>query len=104
MPGVPSAPGRVRRAAVLSGPSWPGGVGRAVRCREDNSRELARARAAVAAWRDQNPGGTSEALVAAIGHQFRPDYGVVLRTLLFAAERHQARGITGITIEPEAAR
>ena len=41
------------------------------------------------------PGGTSEELVAAIGHQFHPDYGVVLRALLFAADRHQARVITG---------
>lgn len=57
--------------------------------------ELTRARAAVAAWRSQNPGGTSEELVAAIGQQFHPDYGVVLRALLFAADRHQAQVITG---------
>jgi hypothetical protein len=75
-----------------------------VRFREDNPKELARARAAVAAWRGQNPGGTSEDLDVAIGHQFHPDYGVVLRALLFAADRHNARGITGIRIEPEAAR
>lgn len=62
---------------------------------QDNSRELARARAAVAAWRGQNPGSTSEDLAAAIGHQFHPDYGVVLRALLFAADRHQARRVTG---------
>jgi hypothetical protein len=68
-----------------------------VRFREDHSRELASARAAVAAWREQNPGGTTEDLVAAIGHQFHPDYGVVLRALLFAADRHQARVITGAT-------
>ena len=52
-------------------------------------------RAAVAAWRGQNPAGTSEDLVAAIGCQFHPDYGVVLRALLFAADRHQAHAITG---------
>ena len=62
---------------------------------EDNSRELARARAAVAAWRGQNPAGTSGDLVAAIGCQFHPDYDVVLRALLFAADRHQAHAITG---------
>ena len=70
-----------------------------MRFREDNPRELARARAAVAAWRSQNPGGTSEQLVAAIGCRFHPDYGVVLRALLFAADRHNARGITGATGE-----
>jgi len=68
-----------------------------VRFREDNSRELARARVAVAAWRGQNPAGTSEDLLAAIGRQFHPDYGVVLRALLFAADRHRARVITGAT-------
>ena len=97
MPGLPAADGGVRCAAVLSGPPRPGAEGYAVRFREDNSRELARARAAVAAWRGQNPGGTSEDLVAAIGCQFHPDYGVVLRALLFAADRHQARLITGAT-------
>ena len=66
-----------------------------MRFREDNSRELARARAGVAAWRGQNPGGTSEDLVVAIGHQFHPDYGVVLSALLFAADRRQARQVTG---------
>jgi len=68
-----------------------------VRYREDNSREPARARAAVAAWRGQNPAGTSEELVAAIGCQVHPDYGVVLRALLFAPDRHHARVITGAT-------
>jgi hypothetical protein len=58
----------------------------------------------VTAWRSQNPGGTSEQLVADIGCRFRPDYGVVLRAVLFAADRHNARGITGICTGPEAAR
>ncbi len=66
-----------------------------MRYRENKPGDLDRARAAVAAWRSQNPGGTSEDLVAAIGHQFHPDYGVVLRALLFAADRHQARQVTG---------
>jgi len=95
VPGVPAADGGVRRAAVLSGPARPGAGGRAVRYREDKPEDLARARAAVAAWRGQNPAGTSEDLVAAIGCQFHPDYGVVLRALLFAADRHQAQVITG---------
>ena len=68
LPGVPAAHGRVRRAAMLSGPARPGAEVHAVRYREDKPDDLARARAAVAAWRGQNPGGTSEQLVAAIGH------------------------------------
>jgi len=44
-----------------------------VRYREDTPGELARARAAVAAWRDRNPAGTGEELLAAIGHQFQHD-------------------------------
>ncbi len=82
---------------MLSSPGRPGAEGRAVRYREDKPEDLARARAAVAAWRGRNPEGTSEDLVAAIGCQFPPDYGVVLRALLFAADRHQARAITGAT-------
>ena len=39
----------------------------------------------------------ADPLVAAIGCQFHLDYGVVLRALLFAADRHQARLITGAT-------
>jgi len=87
----------MRRAALLSSPARPGDGRHAVRFREDNPQEMARARAAVAAWRGQHPGGTSEELVAAIGHQFHPDYGVVLRALLFAADRHQAHQVTGAT-------
>lgn len=44
----------------------------------------------------QHPQGTDEQLVADMGSQFHPDYAVVLRALLFAADRHQARGVTGI--------
>jgi len=50
-----------------------------------------RARAEGAAWRDRNPAGTSENLIAAVGRQFR-DYGAVL----FAVDRHRARQVTGI--------
>jgi hypothetical protein len=72
-------------------------MGAAVRFREDNSADLARARAAVTAWRDQHPAGTSDELVAAVGRQFHPDYGVVLRAVLFAVDRHRAREVTGVT-------
>lgn len=68
----------------------------AVRYREDTPGELARARAAVAAWRDRNPVGTGEDLLAEIGRQFHQDYGVVLRAVLFAVDRHRARQVTGI--------
>lgn len=71
----------------------------AVRYREDTLGELARARAAVAGWRDQNPAGTGKDLLAAIGHQFHQDYGVVLRAVLFAVDRHRARQVTGIRAE-----
>jgi hypothetical protein len=66
----------------------------AVRFRDDCPADLARA--TVTAWRDQNPGGTSDELVAAVGRQFHPDYGVVLRAVLFAVDRHRAREVTGI--------
>ena len=68
----------------------------AVRFREDNPADLARACTAVTAWRDQNPAGTSDELVAAVGRQFHRDYGVVLRAVLFALDRHRAREVTGI--------
>jgi hypothetical protein len=67
-----------------------------VRFREDNSADLARARSAVTAWRDQNPAGMGDELVAAVGRQFHRDYSVVLRAVLFAVDRHRAREVTGI--------
>lgn len=70
-----------------------------MRYREDTPGELIRARAAVAAWRDRNPAGTGEDLLATIGHEFHRDYDVVLRAVLFALDRHCARQITGIRAE-----
>ena len=67
-----------------------------MRFRDDNPADLARARTAVTAWRDRNPAGTGDELVAAVGRQFHPDYGVVLRAELFAVDRHRAREVTGI--------
>ncbi len=69
----------------------------AMRYREDNPVDLDRARSAVAAWRDRNPAGTEQDLIAAVGGQFHRDYGVVLRAVLFAFDRHRAREVTGIT-------
>jgi len=68
-----------------------------VRFREDSPRALDGARTAVAAWRDQNPAGTAEQLLAELGDQFCPDYGPVLRAVLFLADRHRARDIAGAT-------
>jgi hypothetical protein len=67
-----------------------------VRYREDTPGELTQARAAVTAWRDWNPAGTGEELLATIGHQFHRDYRVVLRAALFAVDRHRSRQVTGI--------
>jgi hypothetical protein len=69
-----------------------------MRFREDNPAELARARAAVASWRDQNPVGNAQELIAAIGHRFHRDYEVVLRAVLFAVDRHRARQVTGVAV------
>jgi hypothetical protein len=69
-----------------------------VRFREDSPKELARARAAVTAWREQNPGGTAGQLTTELGSQFHPDYGPVLRAVLFAVDRHRARVTTGIPV------
>ena len=72
-----------------------------MRFREDHPKDLNRARAAVTAWRDENPASTPEQLIVALGGQFHRDYGVVLRGLLFAADRHRAREVTGIgTADP----
>ena len=65
-----------------------------MRFRDERPGDLDRARAAAAAWRDQNPEGTPKDLIAAVGCQFHPDYAVVLRGVLFAVDRHRARQIT----------
>jgi len=68
----------------------------AVRFRDDDPADLTRACTAVTVWPDQNPAGTGDELVAAIGRQFHLDYSVVLRAVLFAVDRHRARQVTGI--------
>ena len=67
-----------------------------MRFRDDDPAELARARAAVVGWREQNPAGNAEELITAIGHRFHRDYGVVLRAMLFAVDRHRAHQVSGI--------
>lgn len=69
-----------------------------MRFRDDSPADLARARAAVASWRDQNPAGNADELIATIGHRFHRDYDVVLRAVLFAIDRHQARQVTGVAV------
>jgi hypothetical protein len=68
-----------------------------MRFRDERPADVDRARAAAAAWRDQNPEGTPEDLIAAVGCQFHRDYAVVLRGVLFTVDRHRARQITGHT-------
>jgi hypothetical protein len=51
----------------------------------------------VAAWREQNPAGRAGQLTAALSGQFHPDYGPVLRAVLFAVDRRLAREVTEVT-------
>jgi hypothetical protein len=67
-----------------------------VRFRDDRPADLDRARAAVAAWREQNPAGIEDQLLSALGPGFHPDYAVVLRAVLFAVDKHRARNLTAI--------
>jgi hypothetical protein len=58
-----------------------------VRFREDEPEEQRRARDAAAAWREQHPDGTEDELIDAVGPEFHPDYGPVLRGALYAIDR-----------------
>ena len=58
---------------------------------EDKAADLERARAAVAQWREQNPAGTQDQLIAALGARFHPDYGPVLRAVPFMLDEHVAQ-------------
>jgi|HubBroStandDraft_6_1064221.scaffolds.fasta_scaffold251015_3 hypothetical protein len=71
-----------------------------MRFRDEKPGDLARARAAVAEWRAANPAGAPEQLIGAVGPVFPPEWGIVLRAMLFAADRHQARTITGVITSP----
>jgi len=70
-----------------------------MRFRKDKPADLAWARTVVTAWRDGHLTGTAEQLIAEIGGQFHPDFGPVLRSVLFTVDRHRARQITGATGE-----
>jgi hypothetical protein len=73
------------------------------RASEERGRDLDRARTAVARWRDQNPEGAPGQLVAELGGQFHPDYGPVLRAVLFAVDSHAAKIATGVRVGLERA-
>ena len=73
-----------------------------MRFRDDSPADLARARTAVASWRDQNPVGSADEMIAAIGHRFHRDYDVVLRAILFAIDRHRAHQVTGVAVPGQA--
>jgi hypothetical protein len=75
-----------------------------MRFREEKLSDLAVARKAVAEWRVAHPEGTPEQLIGAVGPAFPSDWSVVLRGILAAVDRHGARRITGITVEPETVR
>jgi hypothetical protein len=68
-----------------------------MRFRDEKLTDLDRARAEVGGWRDANPEGTREEMLAALGPEFDPDYAVVLRGVLGAVDRDRARRVTGIT-------
>jgi hypothetical protein len=73
-----------------------------MRYRDWKSADLDRARRAVRAWRDEHPQEIADQLIADIAAQFHPDYGVVLRGILFAVDRNQQ--VTGIVTGPGRAR
>lgn len=66
-----------------------------MRFREDTPALQELARATVATWRREHPAAGALEMIEALGGQFHRDYGPVLRALLFAADRHAAREITG---------
>ncbi|HEY2270561.1 MAG TPA: hypothetical protein VGI96_48650 [Streptosporangiaceae bacterium] len=69
-----------------------------MRFRENTEADQDRARSAVKAWRDEHPDGTPEEMLADLGPGFHPDYGPVLRAVLFRAGLDDAKVTAGITI------
>ena len=69
-----------------------------MRYREDSTEAQACARQAVAAWREQHPDDTAEEMLAAIGGDFHPDYGPVLRACLFRQQLRDPQVAAGVTI------
>ena len=69
-----------------------------MRFRDDTEKDQVRAREAVRAWRDEHPDASPDDMLAALGPRFHPDYGPVLRAVLFRADLRDAKVTTGITI------
>lgn len=68
-----------------------------MRWRDLKTADLVRAREAVAAWRAGHPQGTADEMVGAVGATFSDEgWPVVLRGILFAVDRHNARDLTGV--------
>ena len=56
-------------------------------------------------WRADHPQGTADEMVGAVGAAFRDEgWSTVLRGILFAVDRHNARSLTGVITEAGAAR
>ncbi len=72
-----------------------------MRFREDKPEDLERARETVREWREQHPKGTAERLVTDLAGQFHPDYGPVLRAVLFSVDSHGAKIATGVSLVEE---
>jgi hypothetical protein len=68
------------------------------RWRDENPEELDRLHKAVREWREANPDGSPDEMVAALAGQFRADWEPVLRANLFRADLTDAEVTTGITI------
>jgi len=68
------------------------------RWRDENPEELEKLRTAVRRWREANPGGHPDEMVAALGKIFRAGYEPVLRGVLFRIDLRDAHVTTGVTI------
>jgi len=89
----------MREASAMKASGFSAGPGRpTVRFREHGEEDRARARDAVRAWREENPDGSPEQMLAGIGPCFRPDGGPVLRAMLFRADLRDAKVTMGIVI------
>jgi len=69
-----------------------------MRYRDDKPEDLERAREAVRDWRAADPDGTPDEMLAALAGKFHPDYGPLLRAVLFRTDLRDAKVTTGITI------
>lgn len=74
-----------------------------MRFREDTPAVQRRAREEIAAWRAQNPVGTVEEMLAALGPRFHKDCAPVLRSALFRVDDQRGHDVTGTAARPERA-